>query len=263
MKKLLLLSALGAVMVCAPAFAQDGAGETPTHDETFSQDVGGGPARPNPEPIAPQRKITDSIGGFYVSGNAGLNYTADADNTGPGLNVESNHDKGFQFAGALGLRFSRDFRVETEISYRQNDLDSLTVSSAGGPQTGLTANASGDVTSTSLMLNLYGDMDVFADNRGMNLIKPYIMGGIGMTHVSADISGGGVKLVDDDDYAFAYQIGVGFGYAFTESTFLDIGYRYHATSDLEFNAANNGPQFDTDYNNHTFLVGLRHEFNKK
>lgn len=278
MKKLLVIGALAAVLFspASLALAEENSEENIVFQEEeyfVAEPPSPPPAEQTPAPAAPTPSALPEIspsagepaprrdftGSFYLSGSGGVSYLADSDNTGSGgLSVDSNHDRGYQFAGALGLRINQDFRVETELGYRVNDADSLTVNGAGA-LAGLSAAADGEITAMSLMLNGYGDMDIFSHNKNMNYIKPYIMGGIGMARIDADVSGGGVQMVDDDDTAFAYQIGLGIGYSFSETTAFDLGYRYFAVSNLEFNDAAGNP-FDSEYNNHTVLIGLRHEF---
>ena len=76
--------------------------------------------------------------------------------------------------------------------------------------------------------------------------------GIGFAGVSAeDLAAAGVSVSSYDDTVFAYQFGVGVGYAVEESVTLDFGYRYFATSDPEFNGA------EFEFESHNISFGVR------
>jgi opacity protein-like surface antigen len=189
----------------------------------------------------------------YVRGSIGLNALNDADNTGAtGLSIESAYKNGFTFGGAVGANVQDNICVEAALDYRKNKADSLTITNAGG-LTGLTTDASGNVTSVSVMGNAYYDVDMSGE------IQPYVTGGIGLARLDADISSNGVDIVDDSDTVFAYQIGAGFGYGINENSTLDIGYRYFGTADPTLTDAG-GDSFDSEYNAHTVMAGVRYKF---
>ncbi len=67
----------------------------------------------------------------------------------------------------------------------------------------------------------------------------------------------------DSETAFAYQGLAGIGYSLSERLKLDLGYKYFAVEDLDFNGV--GPLgearvYDTDYRDHSVTLGLRYAF---
>jgi opacity protein-like surface antigen len=66
-----------------------------------------------------------------------------------------------------------------------------------------------------------------------------------------NVAGSGDSNYSDNDSVFAYQVGLGAGYAVTEKVTIDVKYRYFATEDPGFEATELGV---TSYN---FLFGVR------
>ena len=193
----------------------------------------------------------DAAEGWYASVQAGGNFLSDADLDEPtgvlvalGTNVE--FDPGFNLAGALGYRWKK-FRVEGEVAYAVNDIDQFEI-------LGIGVNGGGDVDSVAFMANAFRDFDIGAP------WSVYLGGGIGVAIISindADILG--VPLADDDDTAFAYQLGTGVGYEITRATTLSLDYRYFATTDPEFTDPTGIP-FESEHDSHVIRVGLRFQF---
>jgi outer membrane autotransporter protein len=187
-----------------------------------------------------------SAEGFYVSGNIGFAMLSDSDitdSTTPGLTITMEYDTGLALGGALGYDFNR-FRVEGEISYQTNDVDKISV-------LGIPFSASGDVSSLAFLINGYFD---FVND---SAFTPYISAGLGYAKIEfndLNVSGSGLSGASDDDSVFAYQVGLGVGYAVTEKFTIDVKYRYFATED---------PEFDTttaEVASHNFLFGVRFNF---
>ena len=187
--------------------------------------------------------------GPYIQGSLGFHLpdTAEGENELGTFNLEFNG--GLQGGLACGYDLDPryklgDGRVELEWSYRKVGLDQ--VEFAEGKVAG-----DGDLTVQSLMLNIFGIY-----RNGTSWI-PYYGGGIGAALVSADqLRASGQLLSDDDDTAFAYQLGVGIGYAVTENLIVDLGYRFFDLVSAELSEAN-GQRFDFDYHGHSALLGLR------
>ena len=159
---------------------------------------------------------------------------------------DASSDTGYGILGAIGYDFGM-FRLEGEIGYRKNDFEQLT----GG---GRTLGFEGDQSVLSFMGNGYFDIET------NSAFTPYFLLGLGYANV--DVSD--VKTTDDttadnfDDSVFAYQFGVGVGYAVTDSVILDLNYRYFATSDLEYDALHG--KIEGDCSTHNILFGIRYAF---
>jgi len=184
-----------------------------------------------------------SAEGLYISGNLGFAMASDSDltdSTVPGVTVNTEFDTGLAFAAALGYDFNR-FRVEGEISYQTNDVDKI------GAQ-GVFFDATGDATALSFLINGYYDFV----NR--SAFTPYISAGLGFAQVEfndLNISGSGFPGSSDDDTVFAYQIGIGVGYAVTEKVTIDVKYRYFGTEDSEYDTT------EAEFASNNFLFGVR------
>ena len=180
--------------------------------------------------------ISNSYGqeGSYVSGHIGLNALDDAMLSVPGLiSIDMEFDPGFAIGGTLGYDFG-DTRLETELAYRSNDIDKF--SGVGG-----SIDGDGDFSTLSLMINGFYEVE------NETKFTPYIGGGIGFANVKLELFD-----EDDDETVFAYQLGLGIGYEINESVTLDLGYRYFATMDPEFE-----DDVEAEYISHNVLLSIR------
>ena len=77
------------------------------------------------------------------------------------------------------------------------------------------------------------------------------MAGIGLANINADLDS-----IDesDDDTVFAYQAGLGVGYALNDSATLDLKYIYFATEDADFDG------IDAEISSHNVVLGIRFAF---
>ena len=186
------------------------------------------------KPIVPKHSSEStyaSAKGHYVSGNIGLAMANDSDltiSTIPGITANIEYDTGLALGLALGYDFG-NARVEGEIAYQKNDFNKMSL-------LGVDIDLTGDATLLSLLVNGYYD---FANS---SVFTPYIGGGLGFAKVEVD------------DTVFAYQMGIGVGYAVNEKVTIDTKYRYFATSDIEFYTT------ETEFASHNFLFGARVSF---
>ena len=187
-----------------------------------------------------------SAEGLYVSGNLGFAMASDSDltnSTVPGTTINTEFDTGLAMGAALGYDFSK-FRVEGEISYQKNDVSQI------GSQ-GVLLNNTGEVAAFSFLINGYYD---FINS---SAFTPYISAGLGFAQVEfndLDISGLGFSGSNDDDTVFAYQVGIGIGYAVTEKVTIDVKYRYLDTDDSEYDTTK------AEFTGNNFLFGIRFNF---
>jgi opacity protein-like surface antigen len=187
-----------------------------------------------------------SAEGLYVSGNIGFAMASDSDltdSTVPGVTVNTEFDTGLALGAALGYNFNR-FRVEGEISYQKNDIDKI-----GSP--GVILDPTGDAVALSFLVNGYYD---FINS---SAFTPYISAGLGFAQVefnNLDISGLGFSSSSDKDTVFAYQIGIGVGYAVTEKVTIDVKYRYFDTEDSEYDTT------EAEFASNNFIFGVRINF---
>lgn len=182
--------------------------------------------------------------GLYLSLGGGANWTRDADITGTGINTTADTDTGWAVTGALGYRYGNGLRSEVEVGYRSNGVDSLS---------GVT-NGSGDIRAWNFMGNV-----LYEFSTGTKVI-PYVGAGIGAARISFDdVTPVGGSRIDDSDWRFAYQGIAGVSYKVTDRVELFGDYRYLGTTDPSFSTAS-GTSVDSEYGNHTVMVGLRWTF---
>jgi outer membrane protein OmpA-like peptidoglycan-associated protein len=196
--------------------------------------------------------MADDYQGLYLGARGGLTWLDDTSlstaspNGGVGRHLE--FDNGYNVSGFVGMDLGM-FRVEGEVSYRQNDIDSIR---AGGVRLG---GARGDASTLAFMVNGYYDFDF-----GWPLV-PYVGAGIGIAQYSASgITGTGLGFtVDDDETKLAYQGIVGVSYAITDALSLSADYRYFATQEPHLRAST-GSAFEVDNTTHNVTVGLTLRF---
>jgi OOP family OmpA-OmpF porin len=182
--------------------------------------------------------------GIYLGLGGGANFARDADVSGGGINTEAQFDTGWAALGTVGYGFGNGLRLEFELGYRDNDIDSVSG----------VANAGGSVNVWSGMINALYDIPTGWP------ITPYVGLGAGYARVKADsVNVSGTAIMDDSDSVFAYQGILGAAYSLTPNLKLGLDYRYFATLDPEF-TTNTGVTVDSEYAAHTVLVALRWEF---
>jgi opacity protein-like surface antigen len=172
---------------------------------------------------------------LYVTANAGLALLSDSTVSDPagtfGL-FDIEYDEGFLAAAGIGIDFG-PIRAEGAVQYQKNELDSITIPGYVPV---------GDLSTTAFMFNGYWDI-----NTGFS-VEPFITAGAGLAQVEVD------SIADDDDSVFAWQAGAGVGFGLNDKAYLDITYRYFATSDPSIFGV------DWEVSGHNFSAGLRYNF---
>ncbi len=124
-------------------------------------------------------------------------------------------DKTWGGSFAYGIK-SGAVRAEIEANLRGEANKNIMNYDAANDTFDLTKTA---VSSRSVMLNVFYDFDTGTK------FTPYVGGGIGIAHLKAKIRAEDGK-VSKSDNRFAWQLGAGVSYAVTDSTALDLSYRY-------------------------------------
>lgn len=201
--------------------------------------------------------------GWYVALDAGATFLEDSSSTasdafGNSVSFDTKFDTGFGVHGAIGHSWGA-LRLEGEVSYRKNDLDTfdvtnITLAGIGSFNDIGTFDADGDVSALGFMANVWFDF-----NPGSPW-SPFAGGGLGVARISInDATIVGIPLADDDDWVFAYQLGAGIGFEVTPTTTISLGYRFFGTADPEFTDLAGIP-FDAEYRSHNIEIGLRFSF---
>lgn len=176
--------------------------------------------------------------GMYLGGDLGVAFLSDSDVDAFGYSAEISSDTGYSIGLALGYEFEYNIRLEAAIGYQANDLDELSVY-------GYTESLDGDISILSFMANGYYDF------KNSTAFTPFLMAGIGLANINADLDS-----IDesDDDTVFAYQAGLGVGYALNDRVTLDLKYVYFATEDVDFDG------IDAEISSHNAVLGIRFAF---
>ena len=190
---------------------------------------------------------------YYLDLHVGYNIVDDGDFE-YGIDVPVSYEHRPAFGGAFGHLAQNGFRIEGELSWRGNDVDT-----AAG------ANDAGRLTSLNLMVNALYELEI-GDTGAYGLgsttpLRPYIgLGGGGARYTLEVIpSLAAAPVIDDRTYALAYQGIIGLGIEIAEHATLTLDYRYLVSENVKFNDATATP-FEIDLVQSTFMLGLRTTF---
>ena len=188
----------------------------------------------------------------------GIQSTGDISNDG-GFSP-SNHSQAV-FGGALAAgynwapKFGFPIRTELEFAMRSSSSDS-----GNGNHGFVYTDHDWSMNSHTLFFNAYFDIETGTP------FTPYIGGGLGLAFNSAEIevntvAGNFRSSIDSSQYdtTFAWNVGVGFAYAFNENVALDAGYRFIGLGHREYDF---GPDAKVDHSPYIneFYTGLRFSF---
>lgn len=207
--------------------------------------------------------------GWYIGGDLGYSKTSTAEwmlSNG----WAPSHPTPFDSSWMGALKVGKDFgawRGEVEYAHRSEDAKHF------GPPPYDVDNAKGDITSNSLMLNVYYDLTT------TNKATPYLGIGIGASNVEAnnirkdlaptDCCSG---IVDGSDTVAAIQLVAGLAYEAAPNLDITLEYRYFLANKPDFNYATACSGSDSigdcgiegktsdQYRNQSVLIGLRYRF---
>jgi opacity protein-like surface antigen len=176
--------------------------------------------------------------GPYVSGQLGMTFLNGSDYSEIVKDGTIEFKPGYAVGIAGGYNFGM-FRVEGEIGYQKNDMDTASECSGGACVSGNVSSS--DITALSFLINGYFD---FVNS---SRFTPYISGGIGMANLDYKIANW-----SDYDSVFAYQVGAGIAFAINQHFIIDLKYRFFSTEELE-------TTIDT-FQSHNVYLGVRYNF---
>lgn len=179
--------------------------------------------------------------GIYVGGIAGLTLRSDTLLSSPSLGTQvMEFSPGYAFGGFAGYDFGNNFRLEGELSYRENRIRT-----GGGsdPQ----------AATSSIMLN--GFYNIPTKTR----FSPYVGTGIGVATAQLETISLG-QPIDANENVFAYQLETGIDWNYNSKVSFSLGYRFFDTAEPEF-VLSTGQRLQMDLANHEFLLKMRYLFN--
>jgi opacity protein-like surface antigen len=158
------------------------------------------------------------LGGGFTLVTSGVSYGFDV---GPALDI------------GIGVEIADDFRLQFDLGYTQNDIDtfsgSATILDPAGALFGVVFGTDGEVDQLSLMASAiyeFGDDD--------SNVRPYVGAGIGGARVSStlnvtyvDILGNNVSATyETDEWGVAFQGLAGIEFDLSPTSSMTVGYRF-------------------------------------
>src|SRR3990167_4257343 len=200
-------------------------------------------------------------GQWYVSAEGGVMIVEDVDFDVDGgtKNASTDQATGFDLGAGVGYDFGA-FRLETEASYRDSDVDSFTAGTQGVPiEPGRTDPGQfpteGDINILSFMLN--GLLDFGPDDG----LQGFVGGGAGIARVDAGITAfsTGPGIVNDSDTGFAWQVLAGVRTPLSDNWDVGLKYRYFQASSVDLVDVL-GRSMSGDVTTHSLLATLTYNF---
>lgn len=193
-------------------------------------------------------RADDWRSGLYVKGAGGYVSSRSQEYDDGVTSMETDVDNGYTIDAAIGYDYG-DMRSEIEVAYRNSGVD-------GHKSNGASLNdPDGQAESYAFMLNGYYDIPTGT------VLTPYIGAGIGFARVDADsYDTAGTVFLDDGDTSFAYQAIAGLDFAIDDKLSAYTEYKYFAVDNVSMKTVA-GNDSDMDYDNHSFLLGLRYNLN--
>jgi opacity protein-like surface antigen len=187
---------------------------------------------------------------LYLSGYMGLNvhpeleYTESVSSDMGDMELEN----GNNFAGALGLRITKNLSFEAELAYRKSDVANIQI--RGGEETRM----AGEIKTTTFMLTGIYDFDI-----SWREVYPFLSLGAGIAWHNGEIDDVEGVTVDSsgDDVGFAWALGGGIKHDVREGLAFSGSYRYLGSSEIGFENAT------LDYTSHEFRLGMEYDLNTR
>lgn len=207
----------------------------------------------------------EAEGGAFVSGFVGTSAPGDADLSGSGTRLAAEFDASVAYGGSVGYRLPFKYwayfqpRLELEISSAQSDVSGARLN--GTPRTN-----SGEISSTSFLLNNYNDI-TWSDRQ---TLVPFLGGGLGfsrldLTLADTAVSGNvGLFSINDDATAFTTTLAGGLTWHATDRFEVYGEARYTTVYGVEFDRFAAGSSaaeaLEDDMTAVTFTLGARMGF---
>ena len=212
--------------------------------------------------------------GWY--GALGAGYTFDNDSVdfeGPATPADfvSDYDLdgGINLYGALGKHLKDNWRAEFELARREQEVDEIPGDGLGFAGFASDGNI-GEVTVTTLMLNVYRDFDL-----GDGRLNPYVGVGLGGAKFRPEVDNIGLTagaaanaqqpyraFVSENDVQLAWQAMAGLAFDLSDDLDFDLRYRYLDGDTFRYGAFinNEATTVESQYRASEITAGLRWNF---
>ncbi|MFI3242358.1 MAG: outer membrane beta-barrel protein [Alphaproteobacteria bacterium] len=168
--------------------------------------------------------------GYYMGLRAGIINHNVGEQGAANSNRFEVDDNNIMAAIALGYRYG-NFRAELEYTFRDESEQETTRSSK-------------TFQTTSYMANVFYDLTPYSR------FTPFVMGGLGMSTITADFSSLGSHEQSFEETNFTWSLGGGVSAKLTNRWNIDLGYRFYNMGELE----------EASVRTHEFYGGARYIF---
>jgi opacity protein-like surface antigen len=181
--------------------------------------------------------------GPYIGGTVSYAVLSNSDVTDPAVPGQTDildYNQGASAALNAGFRFGQ-FRLEGELGYQRNGIDSFSGT-----------NATGELTQSTALLNAYFDMPVESKN-----VTPYVGIGGGSSNVKLgdfNVEGSGQPNTSSSDRVNVFHLSLGVLIPASDDLNVDLRYRYQDASDPDFD----GTKFTLS--GYQLSLGLQYNF---
>lgn len=188
-------------------------------------------------------------GKVYLGAHLGLSIFHDSDVKTPVGTSTAAFTSGLAFGVTAGYKLDQNLRLEGEIAYKKNDVDTIDGASVSGY----------DLTVWSFMANGYYDF-----TQAKLPVTPFVGLGLGAVHgtmsTPSPAQGGYGDLSDTE---LGYQLTLGLSYAVNPNATLYAAYRYQSAFEFQYDVDAGGGttvRIKVPYGSSNVLVGLNYLF---
>jgi hypothetical protein len=193
---------------------------------------------------------------YYMDLHVGYNIVDSGDLEYDAATASTGYEQRPAFGGSFGYLDPGGFRIEGEMTYRDNDISYIDG-----------ANAKGQLTSMALMVNMFYELRIgggsgYGYGTGSESpLRPYIGVGGGGARFTMDATDNlaAAAVIDDITYGVMYQGILGLGVEITETALVTLDFRYIVSDNVKF-SDEAGTAFEVDAVQATAMLGLRTTF---
>jgi len=204
--------------------------------------------------LAPTQAGAADFSGLYVTPKFVYSHTNtdfEAHANAGSAKIGGYSDSLFGGAIAIGYDFKPRFEVPVRLEFEYSILSSFEDSEALSP----TINVTGKFDTQVFFINTYYDF------HNTSKFTPYIGVGIGMSLVDTKIDANGINIFPSNtETNFAWNIGTGISYAFTDKMSVDLAYRYVQLGDGETKTIAQSFIKADSIDAHQIMLGFRYTF---